>query len=69
MLTTVNGKIGVPPPLVINPKVRQAKLNRTLRELHRRFGEGCQATTRNTQQRQLEMPIILDCLTKNLTIR
>lgn len=39
MLPTINGKNGVPPP-VISPEVRQAELDRTLRELHRRFGEG-----------------------------
>ena len=40
MLTTINGKIGVLSPPVISPEVRQAELARTLRELHRRFGEG-----------------------------
>jgi recombination protein RecA len=40
MITTVNGKIGALPPLVITPEARQAELARTLRELHRRFGEG-----------------------------
>ncbi|MCB0166694.1 MAG: recombinase RecA [Anaerolineae bacterium] len=40
MLTTTNGKIGVLSPPEISPEVRQAELERTLRELHRRFGEG-----------------------------
>ncbi|MCB0191923.1 MAG: recombinase RecA [Anaerolineae bacterium] len=40
MLSTTNGKIGVLSPPVISPEVRQAELERTLRDLHRRFGEG-----------------------------
>ena len=41
MLTTTNGKAGVPPPPVINlVELRQVELEQTLRELHRRFGEG-----------------------------
>lgn len=40
MLTTTNGKIGMLSPPVISPEVRQAELERTLRELHRRFGAG-----------------------------
>ena len=40
MLTTTNGKTGISPPLGISPEVRQVELAHTLRDLHRRFGEG-----------------------------